>query len=87
MIEGLSLKLLRALRSSPKSFYFFFNRIVRYTQSKESWNLSGRIAIKRAKSNAKALAIPSVSNFDEVNIRKLLAKQFLEIAFKKWTLA
>ena len=82
MIEGLSLKLLRAICFSPKSFYFFFNRIARYAQSKESWNLFGRIAIKRAKSNAKALAVPSVSNIDEVNICKSLAKHFLEIAFK-----
>ena len=36
MIEGLSLKLLRAICFSPKSFYFFFNRIARYAQSKES---------------------------------------------------
>ena len=35
MIEGLSLKLLRDLRFLPKSFYFFFNRIARYAQSKE----------------------------------------------------
>ena len=34
--EELSLKLLRAIRFSPKSFYFFFNRIARYAQSKES---------------------------------------------------
>ena len=74
---------MRALRFFLKSFYFFFNRVARYTQSKESRNLPKKIAIKRAKSNAKALAIPSVSNFDEVNIRKSPAKQFLEIAFKK----
>ena len=74
---------MRALRFFLKSFYFFFNRVARYTQSKESKNLSKKIAIKRAKSNAKALAIPSVSNFDEVNMRKSPAKQFLEIAIKK----
>ena len=79
----LSLELLRDLCFFLKSFYFFFNRIARYTQSKESRNLPKKIAIKRAKSNAKALAIPSVSNFDEVNIRKSPAKHFLEIAFKK----
>ena len=39
MIEGRSLKLLRALRFLPKSFYFFFNCIARYAQSKESRNL------------------------------------------------
>ena len=72
---------MRALRFFLKSFYFFFNRVARYTQSKESKNLSKKIAIKRAKSNAKALAIPSVSNFDEVNMRKSPAKQFLEIAY------
>jgi len=72
---------LRALRFFLKSFYFFFNRVARYTQSKESKNLSKKIAIKRAKSNAKALAVPSVSNFDEVNMRKSPAKQFLEIAY------
>jgi len=33
-------ELLRALRFLPKSFYFFFNRISRYAQSKESRNLS-----------------------------------------------
>ncbi|MBR5778622.1 MAG: hypothetical protein IKY22_09195, partial [Bacteroidales bacterium] len=27
----------------PKSFYFFFNRIARYAQSKESRNLSSKI--------------------------------------------
>ena len=43
MIEGRSLKLLRALRFLPKSFYFFFNRIARYAQSKESRNLSSKI--------------------------------------------
>ena len=81
MIKECSLKLLRALRFLPKSSSFFFNLIVHYAQSKESKNLSSKIAIKRAKSNGKALTIPSVSNFDEVNIRKSLAKQFLEIAF------
>ena len=35
MIEGCSLKLLRALRFFLKSFYFFLNRIARYAQSKE----------------------------------------------------
>ena len=82
MIEGRALKLLRALRFFLKPFYFFFNRIARYAQSKESRNLLKKIAIKRAKSNAKALAIPSVSNFDKVNIRKSPAKQFLEIALR-----
>ena len=35
MIEGRSLKLLRALHFFLKSFYFFLNRIARYAQSKE----------------------------------------------------
>ena len=37
------MKLLRALCFLPKSFYFFFNRIARYAQSKESRNLSSKI--------------------------------------------
>ena len=37
------LKLLRALRFFLKSFYFFFNRVARYTQSKESRNLPKKI--------------------------------------------
>ena len=32
-------KLLRALRFFLESFYFFFNRIARYAQSKENRNL------------------------------------------------
>ena len=32
-------ELLRDLRFFLESFYFFFNRIARYTQSKESRNL------------------------------------------------
>jgi len=43
MIEGHSLKLLRALRFFLKPFYFFFNRIARYAQSKESRNLLKKI--------------------------------------------
>ena len=43
IIEEYSLNLLRALRFLPKSFYFFFNRVARYTQSKESRNLSSKI--------------------------------------------
>jgi len=43
MIEGRSLKLLRALRFFLKSFYFFLNRIARYAQSKESRNLPKKI--------------------------------------------
>ena len=39
MIEEYSLKLLSALRFLLKSFYFFFNRIACYAQSKESRNL------------------------------------------------
>ncbi len=35
-------ELLRAWRFLPKSFYFFFNRIARYAQSKESRNLSSK---------------------------------------------
>jgi hypothetical protein len=42
-LEKFFFKLLRALRFSPKSFYFFFNRIARYAQSKESRNLSSKI--------------------------------------------
>ena len=41
-LEVLFFKLLRALRFLPKSFYFFFNRIVLYAQSKESKNLSSK---------------------------------------------
>ena len=36
-------ELLRDLRFLLKSFYFFFNRIARYVQSKESRNLSSKI--------------------------------------------
>ena len=36
-------ELLRALRFFLKSFYFFFNRVARYTQSKESRNLPKKI--------------------------------------------
>ena len=36
-------ELLRDLRFFLKSFYFFFNRIARYAQSKESRNLSSEI--------------------------------------------
>ena len=43
MIEGRSLKLLRALRFFLKSFYFFLNRIARYAQSKESRNFPKKI--------------------------------------------
>ena len=43
MIEGRALKLLRALRFFLKPFYFFFNRIARYAQSKESRNLLKKI--------------------------------------------
>ena len=42
-IEEIFFKLLCGLRFSPKSFYFFFNRIARYAQSKESRNLSSKI--------------------------------------------
>ena len=49
MIEEYSLKLLSALRFLPKSFYFFFNRIARYAQSKESRNLSSKIRKSLAK--------------------------------------
>ncbi|MBR5831234.1 MAG: hypothetical protein IKY79_01315, partial [Bacteroidales bacterium] len=42
-IEEIFFKLLCGLRFSPKSFYFFFNRIARYAQSKESRNLSSEI--------------------------------------------
>ena len=42
-IEEFFFKLLRALRFLPKSFYFFFNRIARYAQSKESRNLFSKI--------------------------------------------
>ncbi len=42
-IEEFFFKLLRTLRFLPKSFYLFFNRIARYTQSKESRNLSSKI--------------------------------------------
>jgi hypothetical protein len=41
IIEEYSLNLLRALRFFLK--YFFFNRVARYTQSKESRNLSKKI--------------------------------------------
>ena len=34
---------MRALRFFLKSFYFFFNRVARYTQSKESRNLPKKI--------------------------------------------
>ena len=37
------MKLLRALCFLLKSFYFFFNRIARYAQSKETRNLSSKI--------------------------------------------
>ena len=43
IIEGLSLKLLRDLHFFLESFYFFFNRIVHYAQSKESRNLLKKI--------------------------------------------
>jgi hypothetical protein len=43
IIEEYSLNLLRALRFFLKSFYFFFNRVARYTQSKESRNLPKKI--------------------------------------------
>ena len=33
----------RLIATLPKSFYFFFNRIARYAQSKESRNLSSKI--------------------------------------------
>ena len=36
-------ELLRALRFFLKSFYFFFNRVARYTQSKDSRNLLKKI--------------------------------------------
>ena len=36
-------ELLRDLRFFLKSFYFFFNRIARYAQSKESRNLLNKI--------------------------------------------
>ncbi|MBR5784507.1 MAG: hypothetical protein IKY43_05000, partial [Bacteroidales bacterium] len=36
-------RLIATLRFLPKSFYFFFNRIARYAQSKESRNLSSKI--------------------------------------------
>ena len=42
-IEEIFFKLLCGLRFSPKSFCFFFNRIARYAQSKESRNLSSEI--------------------------------------------
>jgi hypothetical protein len=42
-IEEIFFKLLCGLHFSPKSFYFFFNRIARYAQSKESRNLSSEI--------------------------------------------
>ena len=42
-LERFFFKLLRALCFLPKSFYFFFNRIARYAQSKESKNLSSKI--------------------------------------------
>ena len=45
-------ELLRGLRFFLESFYFFFNRIARYAQSKESRNLLKNVAIKRVKSNA-----------------------------------
>ena len=45
-------RLIATLCFLPKSFYFFFNRIARYAQSKESRNLSSNVAIKRVKSNA-----------------------------------
>jgi len=64
-------ELLRALCFLPKSFYFFFNCIAHYAQSKESRNLSSNVAIKRVKSNALALALSSDSNIDEVNNVKL----------------
>ena len=37
-------ELLRALRFFLESFYFFFNRIARYAQSKESRNLLKKIS-------------------------------------------
>ena len=37
-------ELLRALRFFVESFYFFFNRIARYAQSKESRNLLKKIS-------------------------------------------
>ena len=45
-------ELLCDLRFFLESFYFFFNRIARYAQSKESRNLLKNVAIKRVKSNA-----------------------------------
>ena len=36
-------ELLRDLRFFLKSFYFFFNRIARYAQSKESRNILNKI--------------------------------------------
>ena len=62
MIEGRSLKLLRALRFFLKSFYFFLNRIARYAQSKEL-----EIFLRK--------------------FRKSPAKQFLEIAYNKKSVA
>jgi len=44
-------RLIATLRFLPKSFYFFFNRIARYAQSKESRNLSG----KNSQSTCKAI--------------------------------
>ena len=42
-IEKFFFKLLPALRFFLESFYFFFNRIARYAQSKESRNLLKKI--------------------------------------------
>ena len=38
-------RLIATLCFLPKSFYFFFNRIARYAQSKESRNLSSKIPL------------------------------------------
>ena len=42
--------------------------MARYAIEKEGENLSKNVAIKRAKSNARTLAISSVSNIDELKV-------------------
>ena len=65
-------RLIATLRFLPKSFYFFFNHIARYAQSKESRNLSSKIP----QITCKAIFRSCLYFF--CNIAYL--KQFLEVA-------
>ena len=49
---------------------------------KEDKNLSKNVAIKRAKSNARTLAISSVSNIDEVKIPQITCKAIFRNCLK-----